>query len=67
MDTKVAFSLGAACNSGLKASGSLAAMGVPDELALCAIRLSCGRYLKEAQVREAAQILVEAVKQLRGE
>ncbi|MDX2018380.1 MAG: cysteine desulfurase family protein [Planctomycetota bacterium] len=63
----VTASAGAACSSGsLEPSPVLLAMGLPEPVAHGSIRLSLGRETTEAQVREAAEILAQAVRTLRG-
>jgi cysteine desulfurase len=63
----VTASAGAACSSGsLEPSPVLLAMGLPEPVAHGSIRLSLGRETTEAQVREAAEIVAQAVRTLRG-
>jgi cysteine desulfurase len=63
----LAASAGAACASGgVEPSPVLAAMGVPRELAICAIRFSLGRTTTEDDVARALAILAESVKAARG-
>uniref|UniRef100_A0A832I307 Cysteine desulfurase n=1 Tax=Eiseniibacteriota bacterium TaxID=2212470 RepID=A0A832I307_UNCEI len=58
----VAVSAGAACASGaVEPSPVLAAMGVPRDLAVCAIRFSMGRTTTADDVARAAAALAEAV------
>jgi cysteine desulfurase len=57
----VAASTGSACHTGdPQPSPVLAAMGVPDELASCAIRLSLGRWSKPGDVDRACTTLLDA-------
>lgn len=61
----VAASAGAACHADSKdASSVLAAMGVPQEVAMGAIRLSTGRFNTEEEIEEAGRQLIEAAKAL---
>ena len=56
-------STGAACHAGgRKVSGTLAAMNVPEETAFGAIRFSVGRPTTEAEIAEATEAIVAAVK-----
>ncbi len=58
----IAVSAGAACASGaVEPSPVLAAMGVPRELAVCAIRLSMGRTSTAAEVEAVIAGFIEAV------
>jgi cysteine desulfurase len=58
----VAVSAGAACASGaVEPSPVLTAMGVPGELAVCALRLSLGRTTTAAEVDQALGALAEAL------
>jgi cysteine desulfurase len=41
-------------------------MGMPDEVAVGAVRLSVGRHTTEAEVDRAAELLAEAARRLRG-
>jgi len=63
MDARgVAVSAGAACASGaVEPSPVLAAMGVPRDLSVCALRLSLGRTSTEADVDATLEALGEAV------
>lgn len=62
----LAASAGAACASGgVEPSPVLKAMGVPRELAICAIRFSLGRTTTEDDVARALAIVVESVKAAR--
>jgi cysteine desulfurase len=57
---EVAASLGAACHAGQEAiSPVLAAMGVPLEIARGAVRFSVGRPTTQAEVEEAAALIVK--------
>jgi len=63
----VAVSAGAACASGaVEPSPVLTAMGVPRELAVCALRFSMGRTTTEADLRQALAALDEAVRAVRA-
>lgn len=63
----VAASSGSACHSGRKSpSAVLKAMGVPDTDAMSSIRLSAGKDNTSQEIEEAVEILVKAVKELRG-
>ena len=60
-------SAGAACASGaVEPSPVLAAMGVPRELAVCAVRFSMGRSTTESEVDEVAAAVGEAVRAVRS-
>ncbi len=60
-------STGSACHAGEeRASGALLAMGLADEEAHGAIRLSLGRGTTEAEVDRAAALLLEAARALSG-
>ena len=62
----LAASAGAACASGgVEPSPVLKAMGVPRELAICAIRFSLGRTTTEDDVARALAIVAESVKAAR--
>lgn len=62
----VCASAGAACSSGsLDPSPILLAMGVPAEFAHGSVRFSLSRFTTEAEVDEAARIIVECVDRLR--
>jgi cysteine desulfurase len=64
---EVAASLGSACHAGREAiSPVLAAMGVAPEIARGAVRFSVGRYTTAAQVEEAAALLLNQARALRG-
>jgi len=55
-------STGAACHSGnAKRSGVLAAMNVPETVAIGAVRFSVGRHTTEAEVDEAVRMIVYAL------
>nr|PZN42696.1 MAG: cysteine desulfurase NifS [Bacillota bacterium] len=61
----VAASTGSACHAGVPApSPVLKAMGLPDEVALGAVRLSLGRWTTEEEVDRAAALLAEAALRL---
>ena len=63
----VAVSAGAACASGaVEPSPVLTAMGVPRELAVCALRFSLGRTTTEGDVEQALAAIGEAVRAARG-
>ena len=63
----LAASAGAACASGgVEPSPVLAAMAVPRELAVCALRFSLGRTTTQAQVVEAAALVIDAVRAVRA-
>jgi cysteine desulfurase len=63
----VAVSAGAACASGaVEPSPVLAAMGVPRELAVCAVRLSMGRGTSADEVGRVVTALVESARAARG-
>ncbi len=63
----VAASAGAACASGaVEPSPVLAAMGVPRELAVCAVRFSFGRSTGEDAVDRAVTAIAEAVRAVRS-
>jgi cysteine desulfurase len=62
---EIAASTGSACHEGRDVpSPVLKAMGVSDEAALSAVRLSLGRTNTEAQVRKAARVIIKACKDL---
>lgn len=62
----LAFSSGSACTSAsLEPSYVLKALGVNEELAHTSLRFGFGRYTQEADVKYAAQKIIEAVKDLR--
>jgi cysteine desulfurase len=57
----IAASTGSACHEGkVKLSPVLEAMGVPSELGRGAVRLSVGRFSTEAEVDQAAELLIRA-------
>ena len=63
----IAVSAGAACASGaVEPSPVLAAMGVPRELAVCALRFSMGRTTTEPEVDQVLAALGEAVRAVRA-
>jgi cysteine desulfurase len=63
----LAASAGAACASGgVEPSPVLAAMAVPRELAICALRFSLGRTTTAADVERAAAIVGESVRAVRA-
>jgi cysteine desulfurase len=63
----VAVSAGAACASGaVEPSPVLRAMGVPDDLAVCALRFSMGRTTTGDDVPAAARAVGESVRAVRG-
>jgi cysteine desulfurase len=63
----VEVSAGAACASGkVEPSPVLAAMGVPRELAVCALRLSLGRTTRPDEVETAIAALADAVAAVRA-
>ena len=63
----VAVSTGSACDSeSVKASHVLVAMGVPNELALTAVRFGLGRYNTAAEVDIVADEVVQVVNRLRA-
>ena len=63
---RVAVSTGSACDSeSVKASHVLVAMGVPNELALTAVRFGLGRYNTAEEVDIVADEVVKVVSRLR--
>ncbi|MET8989377.1 cysteine desulfurase family protein [Nonomuraea wenchangensis] len=63
---ELAASTGSACHEGVDApSAVLTAMGLPDERARSAVRLSLGRSTTEADVRHAARLLATQVAAMR--
>jgi cysteine desulfurase len=63
----VAASAGAACASGaVEPSPVLAAMGVPRELSICALRLSAGRTTTAEDIATAADAFADAVRAARA-
>ena len=63
----VAVSTGSACDSeSVKASHVLVAMGVPNELALTAVRFGLGRYNTAEEVEIVADEVVKVVSRLRA-
>lgn len=62
--TGIASSTGSACHEGnTEPSPVLIAMGLTRPRALSALRLTLGRWTDERQVQEAAQLLIDAIKQ----
>jgi cysteine desulfurase len=62
---ELAFTTGSACHAGEeRPSSALLAMGLSDEEAHGAIRLSLGRGTTEAEVERAAGLLLEAARAL---
>jgi cysteine desulfurase len=58
---EICASTGAACHSGsTRLSGTLAAMGLPLEVARGTVRLSLGWYTTEEEVERAAELLIAA-------
>lgn len=63
----IAASAGAACASGgVEPSPVLSAMGVPRELAICALRFSLGRTTNADQVAKAITLIAESVRAARA-
>jgi cysteine desulfurase len=63
--TGIAASAGAACHSdSIDISPVLQAMNIPIEFARGTIRFSTGKYSTEAEIRDAAQMIIQIVKQL---
>jgi len=63
----IAVSAGAACASGaVEPSPVLSAMGVPRELAVCAIRFSVGRTTTTSEIDRVAAVLPEALQAARA-
>ena len=63
----IAVSAGAACASGaVEPSPVLAAMGVPRELAVCALRFSMGRTTTEVETEQVIAAVGEAVRAVRA-
>jgi len=63
----VAVSTGSACDSeSVKASHVLVAMGIPNELALTAVRFGLGRYNTAEEVEIVADEVIRAVNRLRA-
>lgn len=63
---EVAASTGSACHAGIpEPSPVLKAMGVPDEIAIGAVRLSLGRWTTKEEVDLAVELLTAAVIKLR--
>ncbi len=64
---RVAVSTGSACDSeSVKASHVLVAMGVPNELALTAVRFGLGRYNTAEEVNVVADEVIKVVNRLRA-
>ena len=62
----VAVSTGSACDSeSVKASHVLVAMGIPNELALTAVRFGLGRYNTAEEVEIVADEVIKVVSRLR--
>ncbi len=62
----VAVSTGSACDSeSVTASHVLVAMGIPNELAITAVRFGLGRYNTEAEVDSVANEVIQTVNRLR--
>ena len=62
----IAASSGSACTSAsLEPSHVLLAMGIPADIARSSLRLTTGRSNSDAQVRQAVEIIGEAIGQLR--
>jgi len=62
----IAVSSGSACTSAsLEPSYVLRALGVGDDLAHSSIRFSVGRFTTEAEVDEAAEVVIKTVRRLR--
>jgi len=60
-------STGSACHEGKnKISHVLSAMGVPEEVAIGALRLSLGRSNTEEQINTAAELIISCIKELRN-
>jgi cysteine desulfurase len=63
----IAASAGAACASGgVEPSPVLSAMGVPRELAICALRFSLGRSNRADDVAAAVTRIADAVRAVRA-
>jgi cysteine desulfurase len=60
-------STGAACHDhSVELSHVLSAMGVPPEVGMGALRLTVGRSNDMEQIEEAARLIVERVKEIKG-
>jgi cysteine desulfurase len=60
---RIAASTGSACHEGkVSQSPVLCAMGVPPEIGKGAVRLTVGRFTTEAEIDEAAEVLVAAAR-----
>ena len=65
---QLAASTGAACHDrSVKLSHVLAAMGVPPEIGMGALRFTVGRSNSDEQVEEAAGLIVKQIRKMRGE
>jgi cysteine desulfurase len=65
LNDKVAFSAGSACHSWVrKPSSVLKAMGLSDKDALSSIRLSVGKDNTIGEIKDAAEIIIQTVKEL---
>jgi cysteine desulfurase len=63
----VAASAGAACHADqVEISHVLTAMGVPQAWAMGTLRFTTGRYTTAAEIDRALEVIVAAVKKLRG-
>lgn len=59
-------STGAACHEGKnKISHVLSAMGIPEDIAIGALRFSLGRSNTEDQINKAAELIISCIKELR--
>jgi len=64
---RIIASTGAACHSGKnRISHVLSAMGVPEDVAIGALRFSLGRSNTEDQIEEASKLLISCINILRG-
>jgi cysteine desulfurase len=62
---EIAASTGSACHEGsITLSPVLAAMGVPPEIGIGAVRLSVGRFTSDEQIGQAADALIRAARSL---
>ncbi|TVQ50005.1 MAG: cysteine desulfurase [Saprospirales bacterium] len=68
ISNKVAISAGSACssNSG-RPSHVLKAMGLSQQITASSVRVSVGRFTSEGEMKSAAQIIIDAVKELRAD
>ena len=65
MRSRLAVATGAACSSGIEApSHVLRAMKLSQEVMEGAIRIGLGKWTTDAEVTEAAELLVQAAQQL---